>query len=252
MKNHRVIVDAVSKRFEDGTSALEGVTLEIPDGQFAAVVGPSGCGKTTLLRILAGLEEPTSGRVAVATRGGSRDRVAMVFQEQSIYPWMRVRENVAVGLHGLGLDRARAKAKVDEQLALVGLSGFAESYPHQLSGGMKQRVSIARAFASEREVLLMDEPFAALDEQTKIGLQGELLRIWERTRKTVVFITHGIEESVALSDCVYVMTARPGRIHARVEIPFPRPRDVVALRGDPVFGELVVKIWGLLREGMAA
>lgn len=251
MLDHRMIVEAVTKRFEDGTTALNEVSLEIPEGQFAAVLGPSGCGKTTLLRILAGLEEPTSGRVEVAG-DGRRDHMAMVFQEQSIFPWMRVRENVAVGLHGLHLDRANARAVVDEQLDLVGLQSFAEAYPHQLSGGMKQRVSIARAFASKRSVLLMDEPFAALDEQTKIGLHSELLRIWERTRKTVIFITHGIEESVVLADCIYVMTARPGRIHARVEVPFARPRDVVALRGDPAFGRLVVEIWGLLREAMAA
>ncbi|TAM56293.1 ABC transporter ATP-binding protein [bacterium] len=252
MLDHRMVVEAVSKRFEDGTAALEEVSLEIPAGQFAAVIGPSGCGKTTLLRILAGLDEPTSGCVATSSDGDPRGQMAMVFQEQSIFPWMRVRENVAVGLNGLGLGRASIRARVDEQLDLVGLSDFAEAFPHQLSGGMKQRVSIARAFASRRGVLLMDEPFAALDEQTKIGLHGELLRIWERSRKTVVFITHGIEESVALADCVYVMTARPGRIHARVEVPFARPRDMVALRGDPAFGKLVVEIWGLLREAMAA
>ena len=252
MLDQRMIVSAVTKRFEDGTSALDEISLEIPEGQFAAVLGPSGCGKTTLLRILAGLEEPTSGRVEITAGNGRRDRMALVFQEQSIFPWMRVRENVAVGLQGLGLDRASARAKIDEQIDLVGLHGFADAYPHQLSGGMKQRVAIARAFASERSVLLMDEPFAALDEQTKIGLHGELLRIWERTRKTVVFITHGIEESVVLADCVYVMTARPGRIHARVDLPFARPRDVIALRGDPAFGRLVVEIWGLLREAMAA
>ncbi|MDE2570951.1 MAG: ABC transporter ATP-binding protein [bacterium] len=250
--DREMIVDAVSKRFEDGTTALDGVSLEFARGEFAAIVGPSGCGKTTLLRILAGLEEPTSGHVELAAGGGRRDHMAMVFQEQSIYPWMRVRENVAVGLHGLGLALAAARAKVEEQLDLVGLRAFAGAFPHQLSGGMKQRVSIARAFASERRVLLMDEPFAALDEQTKIGLHGELLRIWEHTRKTVVFITHGIEESVVLADRVYVMTGRPGRIHARVDVPFSRPRDVVALRGDPEFGRLVVHVWGLLREGMAA
>ncbi|HVA36830.1 MAG TPA: ABC transporter ATP-binding protein [Candidatus Dormibacteraeota bacterium] len=247
----RISVDAVTKRFEDGTTALDGVSLDIPAGEFTAVVGPSGCGKTTLLRILAGLEEPTSGCVRLGAAQGRRDDMAMVFQEQSIYPWMRVRENVAVGLHRRKLDRATARANVDRQLDLVGLRSFADAYPHQLSGGMKQRVSIARAFASERSVLLMDEPFAALDEQTKVGLHAELLRIWEQTRKTVVFITHGIEESVALADCVYVMSARPGRIHARVDVPFPRPRDVVALRGDPEFGRLVVRVWALLREGMA-
>ena len=242
-----IVVEQLSKRYASGTVALSDVNLEIGEGEFVSVVGPSGCGKSTLLRIMAELDTPTEGRVRTA--GGATDGLpsAVVFQEQSLFPWMRVAENVAFAFDSPGLPKAEVAQRVQKELALVGLSNFANAYPHQLSGGMKQRAAVARAFAVDPPVLYMDEPFGALDEQTRVGLAGELMALWERTRKTVVFITHGIEEAVTLADRVVVLSAHPGTVKAIVPIDFPRPRDAIALRGDPKFGEYVVRIWDLLR-----
>jgi NitT/TauT family transport system ATP-binding protein len=245
-----ISVEHLSKRYPSGTLALSDVNLDIADGEFVAVVGPSGCGKSTLLRIMAELDTATDGRVqtaAAATDSATSLPSAVVFQEQSLFPWMRVAENVSFAFDSLGLPKSEVSRRVEKELALVGLSNFANAYPHELSGGMKQRVAVARAFAVDPPVLYMDEPFGALDEQTRVGLANELMSLWERTRKTVVFITHGIEEAVTLADRVVVLSAHPGTVKAIIPIDFPRPRDAVALRGEPKFGEYVVQIWDLLR-----
>jgi len=228
--------------------AVDNVSLSVPAGQFVCVVGPSGCGKTTLLRIVAGLEEQTSGQLEVVHQDQSKRVNSMIFQEQSIFPWMSVRDNISYGLRMRGVEKKTYEAVVQRYIAKVGLTHFADAYPYQLSGGMKQRVSIARAFANDPEILLMDEPFAALDEQNKILLQEELLRIWDETRKTVLFITHSIDEALVLSDRVIVMTAHPGRVKADIAVSFPRPREVYKLKSQPEFGQLAYHVWELLRE----
>ncbi len=229
-------------------TAIDDVSLDIPTGSFFMIVGPSGCGKTTLLRILAGLDTPTSGTVEVSAPAAGRPGNSMVFQGDSLFPWMTVYENAAYGLSM----RKRPKAEIDEvvghYLNRTGLTKFADAYPHQLSGGMRQRVSIARAFANDPDILLMDEPFSALDEQNKLLLQEELLRIWEETRKTVLFITHSVDEAVTLGDKIMIMTAHPGRTKQIVDVPFERPRNVLELRARPAYGELVYSIWGQLRD----
>ncbi len=229
-------------------TALQDISLDIADGEFVCLVGPSGCGKTTLLRILAGLEKQTTGAVDVRRADGDRPLSRMVFQEQSILPWMTVEQNVAYGLSMRGVDRKRQKAIVAHYLEMTGLGRFATSYPHQLSGGMKQRVSVARAFADDPEILLMDEPFASLDEQNRLLLQQELLRIWEGTQKTVVFITHSIDEAINLGDRLLVMTAYPGRLKAIVDVPLTRPRDVTETRADPRASRLYMEVWRQLRD----
>jgi NitT/TauT family transport system ATP-binding protein len=244
-----IAVEHVTKRYPGGTLALDDVNLEIADGEFVAVVGPSGCGKSTLLRILAGLDVATEGRISVAGAAPRNDELpsATVFQEQSLFPWMRVRENVAFAFDSLAVPRAEVQRRVSEVLGLVGIADFSRAWPHELSGGMKQRAAVARAFVTDPPVLFMDEPFGALDEQTRVGLANELMRLWERSPKTIVFVTHGIEEAVTLADRVVVLSARPGRVKEIVPIGFPRPRDAVTIRGEPKFGEHVVHIWGLLR-----
>src|SRR6266536_432596 len=228
--------------------AIDHVSLEIATGEFFMIVGPSGCGKTTLLRILAGLETPTSGEVTVGRTDLSKPLNSMVFQGESIFPWMTVWDNAAYGLTLRGRPKAQIEEVVGHYLDRTGLTRFAHAYPHQLSGGMKQRVSIARAFANDPEILLMDEPFSALDEQNKTLLQEELLRIWDETRKTVLFITHSIDEALVLSDRVIVMTAHPGRIKADLTLEFPRPREVYKLKAMPEFGKLAYRVWELLKE----
>lgn len=228
--------------------ALTGITFDIPEGKFLVIVGPSGCGKTTLLRILAGLEEKTSGEIEVARTSEDRPLNSMVFQEQSVLPWMTVRQNIAYGLRCRRVPRRQMDPIVDRYLKMVGLARFGDAFPYQLSGGMKQRVSIARAFANDPEILLMDEPFAALDEQNKVLLQQELMRIWEGSNKTVLYITHSIDEALNLGDQVLVMTAHPGRIKAVVDIDLPRPRNIATIRRDPRFMQLFDEIWGHLKD----
>ncbi|MEY3551867.1 MAG: hypothetical protein RL735_215 [Pseudomonadota bacterium] len=257
MRDHAVAPDwkirlrDLSKVFQTNSgpfTALEPITLDIPTGCFFMIVGPSGCGKTTLLRILAGLEKRTSGTMEISAPAANRPSNSMVFQGDSLFPWMNVFENAAYGLRMRGLPRAEIKDIVGHYLQRTGLSRFHNSYPHQLSGGMRQRVSIARAFANDPDILLMDEPFSALDEQNKILLQEELLRIWEETRKTVMFITHSVDEAVTLGDRIMIMTAHPGRSKLIVDVPFERPRRVLELRARPEYGELVYSIWGHLRD----
>jgi NitT/TauT family transport system ATP-binding protein len=244
-----ILVEHLTKRYPSGTVALEDVNLEIDDGEFLAVVGPSGCGKSTLLRIMAGLDRATAGGVTVEgeRHDGTGLDHAVVFQEQSLFPWMKVAENVAFAFDSLDVPKSEIRRRVAQELELVGLTQFADAYPHELSGGMKQRVAVARAFAVDPGILYMDEPFGALDEQTRVGLAGELMALWARMRKTVVFVTHGIEEAVTLADRVVVLSARPGRVKAVIPIDLPRPRDAVGIRGEPRFGEYVVRIWDLLR-----
>jgi NitT/TauT family transport system ATP-binding protein len=235
------------KRFQS-LMAIDDVSLDIEEGTFFAIVGPSGCGKTTLLRILGGLETVTSGEVEIADPAPGRPQYSMVFQGDSIFPWMTVWENAAYGLKMRKAPRAELEASVSRWLDRTGLTRFAHLYPHQLSGGMRQRVSIARAFANDPEVLLMDEPFSALDEQNRTILQQELLRIWELDKKTVVFITHSVDEAVTLADKIMVMTASPGRAKSIIEVSLERPRNVLELRNDPRYGHIVYGIWGHLKD----
>jgi NitT/TauT family transport system ATP-binding protein len=247
----KIAIEALGKVFQarnGRVEALRDVDLVIPNGQFCCIVGPSGCGKTTLLRILAGLEQHTHGRLELAHHDPSKPLTSMVFQEQSIFPWMTVEDNVAYGPRMRGVEGRQCREVVDYYVSKVGLSTFKRAYPHQLSGGMKQRVSVARAFANDPEILLMDEPFAALDEQNKILLQEELLKIWEESKKTVVFITHSIDEALTLGDRVLVMTARPGTIKADIPVEFPRPRPIYELKATPAFGELAYNVWSQLRD----
>jgi NitT/TauT family transport system ATP-binding protein len=228
--------------------ALQSIDLEVRDGEFAVLVGPSGCGKTTLLRIVAGLEQQTAGRVTIARSSEQRPANAMIFQQESIFPWMTVWGNVEFALRMCGLPKQERHRVADEWIGKVGLARFSKALPFQLSGGMKQRVSIARAFAMDPEILLMDEPFAALDQQTKLLLQGELNRLWEHTHKTVLFVTHSIDEAVALGDRVIVMTAHPGRIKADIPVDIPRPRDPMEMRTTPEYLEITQHVWHLLRD----
>lgn len=235
-----------SRRGEKVTAVSE-LDMRIEEGEFVSIVGPSGCGKSTLLRIIDGLMSPSQGEIRIDSKpvsGPGRDR-AMVFQDASLLPWYTVLRNAAYGLYCLGVPRQTAARRAQEILDIVGLSGFEDHYPHELSGGMQQRLNLARAFGVEPDVLLMDEPFAALDLQTRELMQAELLRIWEPAGKTVLFVTHAIQEAVYLSDRVIVMSARPGRIIADFEIEIPRPRPFAQKR-DPAFLEYEDRIWHCL------
>lgn len=233
---------------DDGFVAIEDISIDIRAGEFFVIVGPSGCGKTTLLRILGGLETQTKGAVEIHHADPARKSNAMVFQGDSLFPWYTVYDNAAYGLRIQRLPESKVLAIVQPLLEMIGLWQFRDRYPHQLSGGMRQRVSIVRAFANDPEILLMDEPFSALDEQNRVLLHQELLHIWEATGKTVVFITHSVDEAVTLGDRIMVMTAHPGRAKAVIDVPFPRPREVLELRGNPAYGQLVFDIWEYLRE----
>jgi NitT/TauT family transport system ATP-binding protein len=213
------------------TSALVDINLQIEEGEFVCLLGPSGCGKSTLLKIIAGLIPATSGRITINGRpvNGPGPERAVVFQDYALFPWMTVRDNVEFGLEARRLPAAERREVSSRLLKVVGLSDFAERFPHQLSGGMKQRVSIARALAVDPSLLLMDEPFGALDAQTRHLLQDELLRVWREYRKTVVFVTHSIEEAIYLSDRIVVMTARPGRVKQIMVVPEARPRDMASV-----------------------
>jgi len=232
-------------------TALAGVSLDIARGEVVAVLGPSGCGKSTLLRGLAGLDDGFVGTIDWREAAGGRaDRLqsATVFQSDSTLPWMTVDRNLHLGMAGLSIDRATRAGRVARYLGLVGLADFRNAYPHELSGGMRQRVAIARALVTEPYLLLMDEPLAALDAQTRLVMQQELLGIWAATRSTVVYVTHDIAEAVALADRVVVMTARPGRIKSIHTVPFGRDRDVIDLRRAPAFRELEALLWKSVAE----
>jgi NitT/TauT family transport system ATP-binding protein len=229
-------------------TAIDGVSIDIAPGEFFMIVGPSGCGKTTLLRILAGLDQVSSGTIEIETPNSQRPVNSMIFQGDSIFPWMTVWDNAAYGLKMRRVPAATIKEVVGHYLARTGLTRFAKYYPHQLSGGMRQRVSIARAFANDPEILLMDEPFSALDAQNKVLLQEELLHIWEEHKKTVVFITHSVDEAVFLGDRIMVMTAQPGKVKTFVKVPLARPRNIMELQKTPEYGELIADIWSSLRD----
>jgi len=228
-------------------AALVDINLAIAPGEFVCIVGPSGCGKSTLLRILAGLDHQTSGAIKVEAAGWKVEN-AMVFQESGLFPWMDVETNVRFGLMTRGVPAAEAEPRVEAALRLVGLTKFRHHYPHQLSGGMRQRGAIARAFVTDPGMLLMDEPFAALDAQNRVILQAELVRIWEQTGKTVIYVTHSIEEALLLGDRTVIMTAHPGRIKHVIDVPFPHPRDLMTLAASPEFGRLKLDIWHVLEE----
>jgi NitT/TauT family transport system ATP-binding protein len=210
--------------------ALDGIDLDIGDDEFLTILGPSGCGKTTLLNIVAGFDHPTSGDVTLdgePIRKPGPDR-GVVFQEYALFPWLTVEHNIEFGLREGGIAKSERMLRVRQQIATVGLSGFERRYPQELSGGMRQRVALARVLANDPKILLMDEPFAALDAQTRTIMQQELLRVWSANRRTALFITHNIEEAILLGDRVVVMTARPGRIKEIVPVNLPRPRDVTS------------------------
>jgi len=228
--------------------AVRDIRLEIPAGEFCVIVGPSGCGKSTLLRMMAGLDAPTSGQLSIASPSGATPSNAVVFQGRSLFPWLAIRDNIGYGLKLNGIRKAEQEATITRLLAVLGLARFANAYPHQLSEGMRQRVAIGRALAVDPDLLLMDEPFGALDEQTRFILQEELLRIWESSGKTVVFITHSIDEALMLADRIVVMSAQPGTVRAVIDVPFARPRSMTAVRSDPVFGSLFNQTWELLRD----
>jgi NitT/TauT family transport system ATP-binding protein len=243
-------VDRTFQTRRGSVAALQGFDLDVRRGEFLCLLGPSGCGKSTFLRMVAGLASPSAGRIDIT---GPRDRPmsAMVFQDYSVYPWRTVAQNVRFGLEVAGVPRRAAAERVDRWITAVGLDGFADAYPAALSGGMKQRVALARALAVEPEILLMDEPFAALDAQLRQVLQEELLRIWQGVGHTVVFITHSIDEAILLGDRVVLMTARPGRAKAEFLVPFARPRHS-DLRGTAEFAALEREIWGALRDEVEA
>ena len=243
----KIAVRDVSKVYgkKDGVRALEGVDLDIADGEFVCLVGPSGCGKSTLLRMMAGLHRPSSGTVELNT-AGTGHAVSMVFQNYSIFPWKTVEQNIGLALQVAGVPKDERDRRVGALMDQMGLPDFAQARPAALSGGMAQRVSIARALAVQPEILLMDEPFAALDAQMRRVLQDELLAIWQRDRRTVVFVTHSLEEAILLGDRVVVMSARPGKIIGDYRVPFERPRSP-ELRGTAEFAALEQQIWGQMR-----
>src|SRR6516225_8162571 len=245
-----IAIAGLRKEYGEGRErvvALDGINLAIAPGEFCCIVGPSGCGKSTLLRILAGLDRASGGTIDIDATGWPVAN-AMVFQESGLFPWMSVEKNVGFGLMTRGVAAADAAKRVDAALRLVGLTKFRRHYPHQLSGGMRQRGAIARAFVTDPGMLLMDEPFAALDAQNRIILQAELVRIWEETGKTVVYITHSIDEALLLGDRTVVMTAHPGRIKQIIDVPFPRPRNLMTLQSSPAFGALKLDIWRILED----
>ena len=248
----RLVLEGVSKTYVDRRGqalvALEDVSLTVAAEEFVAVLGPSGCGKSTLLQLVAGLLAPSAGRIYFeGARRDGRPLTAMVFQEFALFPWRTVQANVEFGLEELGVPAEERARRARALIELTGLAGFERRYPHQLSGGMRQRVGIARALAVNPLVLLMDEPFSALDAQTRELLQEELLTLWERTRTTVLYVTHNIQEAVFLADRVVVLSRRPGRVLADVAVTLPRPRPA-ALAARPAFAELVERIWGLIRD----
>jgi NitT/TauT family transport system ATP-binding protein len=249
------VVDRVSKTYADRrgqtTPALAEVSLTVESREFVAVLGPSGCGKSTLLNMIAGLLSPTAGTIYLeGTLPPGRAPTAMVFQEFALFPWRTAQANVEFGLEEAGVPGPERARRARGLMETIGLGGFETRYPHQLSGGMRQRVGIARALAVDPAVLLMDEPFSALDAQTRQLMQEELLALWERTRQTIVYVTHNIQEAVYVADRVVVLSRRPGRVLAEVTIELKRPR-VEAMAGEPAFVHAAERIWHLIRDQAA-
>lgn len=238
----------VSQIYSSKTSveALDDVTFSVSQNEFVCIIGPSGCGKTTLLKLIAGLLQPSQGNIVFPQESTVlRHRTAMVFQNQGLFPWMSVLENVAFGLEMRGISQSERNKRASEFVNRVGLGEFLHSFPHQLSGGMRQRVAILRAFLSDPQILLMDEPFGALDAQTRILMQQELLNTWRDTPKTVVYVTHDIEEAILLGDRIIVMSGRPGTIKADIPVMLPRPRNL-DIRTNPEFEHLHHRVWDLI------
>jgi NitT/TauT family transport system ATP-binding protein len=254
-KQPRIVARALRKRFSDiarqeEVIALDGLDLAIADDEFLTILGPSGCGKTTLLNIVAGFEQASSGDLRlddIPIRGPGPDR-GVVFQEYALFPWLTVEQNIEFGLRERRLPKVERRARVHRLIASVGLTGFEKRYPQELSGGMRQRVALGRVLVNDPKILLMDEPFAALDAQTRTLMQEELLRVWSRDRRTALFITHNIEEALLMGDRVVVMTARPGRIKEIVAVDLPRPRDVTS----PDFNAMRRKVSALLEDEVQA
>lgn len=244
-----IVVDGVSKTF-GAVTALADVSVRIGAGEFVSLIGPSGCGKTTLLKAVAGLVPVDRGRIVVGTRAvhGPGPECSMVFQDFALLPWATVQRNVEFGLLLRGVNPRERAETARRAIGRVGLGGFEHAYPAQLSGGMQQRVGLARALAVNPRVLLMDEPFASIDEQTRRLFQDELLALWSEERKTVVFVTHSMEEAVYLSDRVVVLSPRPGRVHRILDVPLPRPREASDVRATVEFSRLVDDLWKVLRK----
>jgi NitT/TauT family transport system ATP-binding protein len=252
----KITIRGVSRFFDlkGGTfQALRNINLEVGAEEFVCIVGPSGCGKSTLLRMLGGLESASTGEIRIEHDNPQRPLTAMIFQQESVFPWLTVEKNAAYGLHVTNNWRgAESTERVTYFLEKTGLLNFRDFYPYQLSGGMKQRLSVARAFVTNPEILLMDEPFASLDEQNKMLLQQELGKLWEEFRSTVVFITHSLDEAVLLGDRVIVMSSAPGHLKQSFNIPFERPRDFLELRQRDDFHHLTRQMWELLRQEVQA
>jgi len=249
----KLLVENVWKIFGDRRDAdvvaVQDLSLAVRDNEFVSLVGPSGCGKSTLLMMAAGLESISAGDIlfdGTPVTGPGADR-GMVFQSYTLFPWLSVEENIRFALKKSGLGRSEQGALVREHIQLVGLTGFERAYPNQLSGGMRQRVAIARALVYKPRMLLMDEPFGALDAQTRLQMQELLLQVWQAHRTTVLFVTHDVEEALLLSDRIYVMTARPGRIKAEIAVDLPRPRNLLETESDPRFAALRRQVLTLIR-----
>ncbi|WP_027091572.1 ABC transporter ATP-binding protein [Cohnella thermotolerans] len=246
IRDLKVEYDAKGRR----TVALEQVNLNVKDGEFVSVVGPSGCGKSTLLKVVSGLLRPAGGTASIDGKeiAGVPDQVGMVFQNDALLPWKTVIDNVRLPLEIKGVPRKEQLHEAQRLLGMVGLEGFASYYPKQLSGGMRKRVALARTFAYDPEIYLMDEPFGPLDAQTRVKIGEQFLKIWEQVGKSVLFITHDIEEAIALSDRVVVMSARPGRIKAEFNVRLERPRPFYDIRFDPLFKDLQKEIWAQMAD----
>jgi NitT/TauT family transport system ATP-binding protein len=251
------VVRHLAKTFREGgreVPAVDDVSFEIHDKEFVALVGPSGCGKSTILNMVGALVAPSGGAIAIDGRPvtGTPPGVGYVFQKDTVFPWRTVRRNIAVGLEYRGVPAAERERRVREAIALAGLDGFEEAFPATLSGGMRQRVALMRTLVVNPDILLMDEPFGALDTHTKITLHAELLRLWGAKHQTVLFVTHDLSEAITLADRVIVMTRRPGRIKVIHTVKLPRPRDVIALRESPLYAEEYSRLWHVLGEEFAS
>jgi NitT/TauT family transport system ATP-binding protein len=257
VKRARIAIRDLAKTFrEDGreVAAVQGATFEVRDQEFVAIVGPSGCGKSTILNMIGGLVAPSAGVIEIdgaRVVGTVPPQVGYVFQKDTVFPWRSVARNIGLGLEYRGVPAAEAQRRVREAIALAGLGGFEEAFPATLSGGMRQRVALMRTLVVEPQILLMDEPFGALDTHTKIGLHAELLALWEARHQTVVFVTHDLSEAITLADRIVVMTRRPGRVKLVHEVTLPRPRDVIALRESEAYARQYGAIWHVLGEEFA-
>jgi len=250
--DQRIEVRGLGKTFAEAVVAVDGVSFSIAKGEFVALLGPSGCGKSTILNMVAGLIPKSSGEILIDRTpfayGTVNPKVGYVFQRDTVFPWRTVEANIAYGLEIAGVPKAERRARVADAIRQIGLDGFETSFPRMLSGGMRQRVALMRTLLMQPEILLMDEPFGALDTHTKLEMHRILLELWERERQTVLFVTHDLGEALTLADRIILLSARPGRIKEDFEVPFARPRDAVALRETPEFGRLFSHIWHSLGE----